>query len=186
MPASRCPRCGLPLPCGARCPARDAAFSRSWAPVAYDGTARALVHALKLGGMVAAADAMAAQIAAGVPPGLLAGGVLVPVPGHPRHRRRRGFDQAERIAAALAVRAALPVAPCLVRGGSAAPQAGAGRAQRLRHGGSTIRARGPVPPRAILVDDVHTTGATLDACARALRAAGSESVVAVAYARTLA
>jgi ComF family protein len=153
--------------------------------VAYDGPARALVHALKLRGAVAAADAMAAQIAVGVPPAMLAGGALVPVPGHPRRRRRRGFDQAERIAAALGRRAALPVAPCLVRDGSAPPQAGAGRAQRLRNAAGAIRVRGAVPARAVLVDDVHTTGATLDNCARALLEAGAEVVVAVSYARTL-
>jgi ComF family protein len=185
LPARRCPRCGLPLPCGARCPARDAAFSRSWAPVAYDGPARALVHALKLRGALAAADAMAAQIAAGVPPALLAGGALVPVPAHPQRRRRRGFDQAERIATALGRRAALAVMPCLVRDGSAPPQVGAGRAQRLRTAGGAIRVRGSAPARAVLVDDVHTTGGTLDSCARALLEAGAEVVVAVSYARTL-
>jgi predicted amidophosphoribosyltransferase len=185
LPADRCRRCGLPSPCGSRCPARAAAFSQAWAPVAYDGTARTLVHALKLRGMVAAADLMAAQIAAVAPPAMLADGVLVPVPGHPRRRRRRGFDQAERIAAALGRRAALPVAGCLSRAGAAPPQAGAGRGQRLRRVGGMIAVTGVAPGRAVLVDDVHTTGATLDACARALRAAGSTSVVAVTYARTL-
>jgi predicted amidophosphoribosyltransferase len=185
LPADRCRRCGQPSPCGARCPARAAAFSHAWAPVAYDGTARALVHALKLRGMTAAADLMAAQIAAGVPPGLLAGATLVPVPGHPLRRRRRGFDQAERIATALGHRAALPVVRCLERGNAAPPQAGAGRAQRLRSGGCAIGVAGAAPERAVLIDDVHTTGATFDACARALRTAGSHAVVAVAYARTL-
>jgi predicted amidophosphoribosyltransferase len=184
LPADCCTRCCLPLPCGPPCPARAAAFEQSWAPVAYDGPARALVHALKLGGMVAAADVMAAQIAACVPPALLAGGTLVPVPGHPRHRRRRGFDQAERIAAALGRRTKRPVSRCLVRGRDAPPQAGASRAERLRNGGSAIAVSGRIPPRAVLIDDVHTTGATLDACARALRAAGAGSVVAVTYART--
>jgi predicted amidophosphoribosyltransferase len=185
LPVDRCRRCGLPNPCGLRCPARAAAFSQAWAPVAYDGTARALVRVLKLRGVLAAADVMAAQIAAGVPPAMLADGVLVPVPGHPRRRRARGFDQAERIATALGRRAALPVARCLTRGGAAPPQAGAGRGERLRRIGGTIGIAGAVPERAILVDDVHTTGATLDACARALRAAGSTSAVAVTYARTL-
>jgi predicted amidophosphoribosyltransferase len=185
LPADRCRRCGLPNRCGGRCPARAAAFSQSWAAVAYDGTARALVHALKLRGMTAAADVMAAQIAAAVPPAMLADGVLVPVPGHPRRRRARGFDQAERIAAALGRRAGLPVAACLTRAGAVPPQAGAGRGQRLRRIGGTIAVAGAAPENAILVDDVHTTGATLDACARALRGAGSASVVAVSYARTL-
>jgi predicted amidophosphoribosyltransferase len=184
LPADCCIRCCLPMPCGPPCPARAAAFERSWAPVAYDGPARALVHALKLGGMIAAADVMAAQIAAGVPRALLADGTLVPVPGHPRHRRRRGFDQGERIAAALARRTKRPLSRCLVRGRDAPPQAGASRAERLRNGGRTISAAGRTPPRAVLIDDVHTTGATLDACARALLDAGAESVVAVTYART--
>jgi predicted amidophosphoribosyltransferase len=185
LPADRCPRCGLPNPCGTRCPARAAAFSQSWSPVVFDGTARALVHALKLRGMIAAADVMAAQIAATVPPTIVGDGALVPVPGHPRRRRARGFDQAERIAAALGHRAALPVVRCLTRGGAAPPQAGAGRGQRLHRIAGAIAVGGAAPERAILVDDVHTTGATLDACARALRAAGTTSAVAVTYARTL-
>nr|MDQ6915258.1 hypothetical protein [Actinomycetota bacterium] len=46
-------------------------------------------------------------------------------------------------------------------------------------------ARGPAPPHVALIDDVHTTGATLDACARALRAAGTKDVTALTYARAL-
>jgi predicted amidophosphoribosyltransferase len=86
---------------------------------------------------------------------------------------------------ALGRRAGLPAASCLRRSGSAPPQAGAGRGQRLLRVGSAIGVDKPAPQRAILVDDVHTTGATLDACARALKSAGSRTVVAVSYARTL-
>jgi predicted amidophosphoribosyltransferase len=186
LPPDRCERCGLPRPCGTSCPAGLAAFERSWAPLAYDGTARALVHALKLRGMTSAADLMAAQIAATAPPELLTEGALVPVPGNPRRRRSRGFDPAESIARALRRRTGLPMRPLLRAAGGGAAQAGAGRRQRLRRSGARIEARGPVPERVVLVDDVHTTGATLDACARALRAAGADAVVAVIYARTLA
>jgi predicted amidophosphoribosyltransferase len=186
LPAGRCERCGLPRPCGASCPAAKAAFARSWAPLAYDATARALVHALKLRGLTSAADLMAAHIAATAPPELLAEGVLVPVPGNPRRRRTRGFDPAEAIARALRRRTGLPMRPLLRASGRGAAQAGAGRRQRLRRREiAVVAGRRAVPERVVLVDDVHTTGATLDACARALRAAGSPMIVAVIYARTL-
>ncbi|HYV15713.1 MAG TPA: double zinc ribbon domain-containing protein [Conexibacter sp.] len=180
----RCARCGLPAPCRT-CPARHAAYASAWAPLAYAGPARALVAALKFHGALPVADLMAAQIAAGAPARLLDGGTLVPVPLHPARRRARGFDQAALIARALARRRGLDLAPCLRRGGRATRQLGAARPQRLAAGRLAIAADGPVPRRAVLVDDVHTTGATFDACARALRAAGSEQVVALAYARAL-
>ncbi|MDW5598780.1 ComF family protein, partial [Conexibacter stalactiti] len=186
LPRERCPRCALPRPCGERCPAHDAAFAAAWAPLAHDGPARALVAALKFRGALPLAELMAAQIAAGAPAELLREVALVPVPLHPARHRRRGFDQAARIAEALARRLALPVASCLRRAGPATRQLGASRATRLAAGRLTLRVAGPVPPRVLLVDDVHTTGATFEACARALRAAGAEHVAAVAYARTLA
>ncbi len=181
-----CGRCGLPQPCGGRCPARGAAFEQAWAPLAHDGPARALVAALKFRGALPVARLMAAQVAAGVPRELLDGATLVPVPLHPARRRARGFDQAALIASELARRSGLPTAPCLHRRGQPTRQLDSGRtarrdaAQRQR-----LHAAGPVPPHALLVDDVHTTGATFDACARALRAAGAQRVSAIAYARTL-
>jgi predicted amidophosphoribosyltransferase len=182
----RCPRCALPAPCGPRCPARSAAFERAWAPLAHDGPARALVAALKFNGALPVAQLMAAQIAAAVPRELLAEAVLVPVPVHPARLRARGFDQAALIAAALAARSGRPVGACLRRGGRPTRQLGADRS--TRHAAAArqlLRIAGPVPGRAVLIDDVHTTGATFDACARVLRAAGAQRVVAVAYARTL-
>jgi predicted amidophosphoribosyltransferase len=181
----RCARCALPAPCGRRCPAARAAFDAAWTPVAYGGAARALVTALKFRGASAAADVMAAQMAATAPPGLLDGAVLVPVPAHRARRRQRGFNQAERLTRALARRTGRPAARCLVRDGPPTRQLGARRATRLSTGRIAVRARGTAPPVALLVDDVYTTGATLDACARALREAGSSTVRAIAYARTL-
>ena len=180
----RCPRCALPAPC-APCPARGAAFARSWAPLAHSGPARALVNALKFGGALALADLMAAQLAAGAPPWLAAGGPLVPVPAHPARARGRGFDQAHLLARALGRRAGLGVEPCLRRGGPARRQLGASRRRRVAAGRIEVVAREPVPERATLVDDVHTTGATLYACARALRHSGARDVCALTYSRTL-
>jgi ComF family protein len=182
----RCRRCGLPAPCGPRCPSEGSALAQAWAPVAFEGPARALVHALKFRGALAVADAMAAQILAGAPPGLLAPpAALVPVPTHPWRRRARGFDHADCLATEIAARSGLPVARCLVRRGAPTRQAGASRAARRAPGRIDIRMRGDPPSSAVLVDDVHTTGATLEACASALRRAGAYTVCAVAYARAL-
>jgi ComF family protein len=180
-----CPRCALPAH-RRGCPAAAAAFSRAWAPLAYDGVARQLVAALKFRGALPVAALMAAHVAANLPAEVRdrPPDALVPVPPQATRRRRRGFDPAAVLAAALAPRLGLPVRDCLRRR-DRERQLGATRAQRRRAGRLTIELRAPPPARALLIDDVHTTGATLDACARVLRAAGCEEVIAVTYARTL-
>jgi ComF family protein len=184
LPAQRCERCGLPRHRRGGCPAARAAFARAWSPLAYEGVARQLVGALKFRGALPLADLMAAHIAANLPHDLRAG-VLVPVPAQPLRRRRRGFDPAAALCAALAPRLGLPERACLHRRDRGRRQVGASRTQRRRPGRLTIELRAPPPRQALLVDDVHTTGSTLDACARALVAGGCLEVVAVTYARTL-
>jgi predicted amidophosphoribosyltransferase len=183
----RCPRCALPRHPARGCPAGGAAFAGAWAPLAYEGSARALVAALKFRGALAVAALMGAQLAAHLPPALREAPepALVPVPPHPVRRRRRGFDPAAELAAALAGRTGLVPAPILRRRDRAPRQVGLGRAQRRRAGRLVIETTRQPPARVLLIDDVHTTGATLDACARALVAAGCGEVVAVTYARAL-
>ena len=154
--------------------------------MAFEGPARAVVHALKFRGALGLADLMAAQMVATAPPGLLdRRAVLVPVPTPAARRRTRGFDHAARLAAAVGARADLEVVACLRRAGPAPRQARARRAARLADGRVRVEVCGPVPPVAVLVDDVHTTGATLAACARKLRGNGAFEVTALAYARAL-
>ena len=159
-----------------------------WAPLAYDGPARALVRALKFRGVPGVAWPMSAPMVAAAPPRLLDGSaVLVPVPLHPRRARTRGFNQAERLAAALGRRTGMSVEDCLRRRGPAgARQVGRGRTERLAgiSGAVELRPGADPPARALLVDDVVTTGATLAACAAALREGGAAHVAAIAYART--
>jgi predicted amidophosphoribosyltransferase len=128
---------------------------------------------------------MAAQMASGAPVGLLDVDALVPVPPDRARARRRGFDPASRLASELARRTGIPVAPCLRRAGPGRSQVGARARERRAAGRIRVLAVAPAPARALLVDDVHTTGATLDACARALRAAGASHVAAITYSRTL-
>jgi predicted amidophosphoribosyltransferase len=183
----RCPRCALPRHSARGCPAAGAAFAGAWAPLAYEGSARALVAALKFRGALAVASLMGAQLAAHLPRALRGPPVpvLVPVPPHPVRRRRRGFDPAAELTAALAGRTGLPAAQLLRRRDRAPRQVGLGRAQRRQSGRLLIETARAPPARVLLVDDVHTTGATLDACAHALVAAGCREVVAVTYARAL-
>lgn len=184
LPAFACRRCALP-DCR-RCPARGAQWDAAWSPLSHVGAARALVHALKFRRARAAADVLAAHLVGA--PGWVVGAraVVVPVPGGPGRVRRRGYDQADVLAAALARRTGVPVASCLVRpAAGASRQLGAGRELRLTPGRQRVRTVTAVPRDCVLLDDVHTTGATLRACASALRAAGAERVTVVAATRAL-
>jgi predicted amidophosphoribosyltransferase len=148
----------------------------------YEGVPRRLVAALKFGARLLLAHAAAEAIAADAGE-LLAGTTLVPVPAAPNRARRRGFDSAAEISRALASLGGLDVKPCLART-SGPRQVGRSRAARLADP-PDVRLDGRAPRCAALVDDVVTTGATLSACARALREGGSERVVAVAFAHSM-
>jgi ComF family protein len=129
---------------------------------------------------------MGAEIARRAPPGLIHG-TLVPVPAHARRALRHGFNPAREIARALGRCSGFSVREPLERTGRSRPQVRLERAARLvnARGSVALRAGASAPERAVLVDDVYTTGATLDACARALRAAGSRQVAAVTFARAV-
>jgi predicted amidophosphoribosyltransferase len=157
-------------------------LDRAWSSASYEGVARDLVGALKFRRLLPVAELMAERIEWLAPAHMLSG-TIVPVPAAPPRLRRRGFDPAGELAAALAERLATPLENCLERRGSGR-QVGRRRAERVGHP-PRIQAIAAAPRSALLVDDVLTTGATLTACARALRAAGSSRVVAVTFARRL-
>jgi predicted amidophosphoribosyltransferase len=147
-----------------------------------DGVARRVVHGLKYARRLALAEVAAAAMLRALPPHEKAG-VVVPVPAGPWRWRWRGFDPAGEIAISLARAAALPLVECLRRRGGRR-QVGRHRSERLSNP-PAVRAAGPCPSEALLVDDVWTTGATLSACARALREGGCRRIVALTLARTV-
>jgi predicted amidophosphoribosyltransferase len=147
----------------------------------YTGPARRIVAALKSGRAPAAAATAAELIAECLPPPR-PGTVVVPVGAAIGRRLLRGLDPAAEIALALGLRLGAPTVAALARRDRRRQR---GRRRELRIADPPrFRARGPAPDEVLLVDDVLTTGGTLRACAAALRAAGSDRVGAVAFART--
>jgi predicted amidophosphoribosyltransferase len=178
-----CERCGAGLAAAPRVrepgpPDVDLAVSAS----PFDGVARLVVHGLKFGRRLSLAGVAAEAMLRALPPGESPQGV-VPVPPGPWRWRWRGFDPAEEIAIAAAEATGLPFSPCLRRGGGRR-QVGRRRWQRLADP-PRVWSAGPAPRHLLLVDDVWTTGATLEACAEALRGAGARRVVALTLARAL-
>jgi predicted amidophosphoribosyltransferase len=159
-----------------------AGLDRAWSSASYEGVARDLVVALKFRRLLPVADLMAERIEWLAPAHMLSG-TVVPVPPALPRLRRRGFDPAGELAAALAARLEAPIKRCLERRGGGR-QVGRRRSERLGRP-PRIEPCGAAPRSALLVDDVLTTGATLTACACALRAAGASRVVAVTFARRL-
>lgn len=149
----------------------------------YEGTLRDLVHALKYQGRRSIAPRLA-QLMASQSATLLAGtDYVVPVPLHRARKRERGFNQAEDLARGLGA----PVLLALCRTRPTRPQVDLPADERrdnVRHAFALRRIGHGVRGRTIvLVDDVATTGATLEACARVLKTAGAAEVRALTVAR---
>jgi ComF family protein len=158
------------------------------AAFAYEGPMRRALAALKYTGASALAPILAtlAEPAMGRVLAIAGDSCFVPVPVHRERRRERGYNQAEAIARALGSRAGAPTLDVLERVRPTTKQHRLDRAARLANMRDAFAVRAAVrelPPTVVIVDDIITTSATLEACASVLRGAGVEEVYGFAVAR---
>ena len=199
-----CARCGEPFPgmlppdflCG-NCAARE--WTLSWARAAWraEGPVRDGIHDFKYRGRFHLLASLTDRLEDGFRQ--FAAGenwdALVYVPLHPLRQRDRGFNQAEELCRELGRRQGIPVLDCLCRVRPTEKQAWLTRGGRLRNlaGAFDFRRNGRLPflktrfdvngLRLLLVDDVFTTGATAEACARVLSSEGAARIAALTVAR---
>jgi ComF family protein len=181
-----CPRCALASPGGAlcgRCLAEPPAYDATVAALAYAFPADTLVHALKFRGELALAPLLA-EILFHKIYGNESIDLVVPVPLSPRRLRERGYNQAAEIARRLEARAPLELFLC-ERSRDTAAQTELPWSERRRNVRGAFRCARPIPGGTVaVVDDVMTTGATLDEMAATLKQAGAARVVNWVVART--
>ncbi len=170
----RCPRCRRAAPL----------VTAAAAIGPYDGVLQTLVQALKYDARTTLARPLAARMCVAGPGVLEGADAVVPVPLHRSRQRRRGFNQALELARHLGP----PVLNALTRPQATRPQADLPAARRHANVRGAFAVRRGIAVRGmtlVLVDDVSTTGATLDACARPLLDAGAAEVRALTAAKTV-
>ena len=182
-----CRRCGMPTAFDVfvceECKGVDFGFESARAPLRYEGVGKRIVHALKYAGYLRVVEKLMVPMMREVLTGDF--DVVVPVPLHRSRLRRRGFNQAELMARSLAEKINTPVSDRLEAVRRTRDQVELSAAGRRANVEGAFRMRGTVRGRALLVDDVFTTGATLSACAGALRRAGAGEVHALSLCRTV-
>ncbi len=191
LPPPVCHACGGALPAAAHttlsvcqdCLRHPPVVDQARAIGVHDGALRAIIHAFKYGGHRSLARPLAERMRTAGATIVAGSSAVIPVPLHGSRRRSRGFNQAADLAGHLG----LPVAHALIRTRETSTQTALPAEERRANVASAFRpARSAAALRGttvLLVDDVRTTGATLDACAAALKEAGVLKVVALTAAR---
>ena len=178
-----CPRCGRPQPSGiicSTCYSQRHEIDGIRSPFRFEAVIRQAIHQLKYRNLRAIAEPLADLLYEYLTDKPMPGEVLVPVPLHRKRLRERGYNQSELLSRELSKLVNLPViADCLVRKRHAPPQTRATSVSERQSNvvnAFTCRDRRLQDIKVLLIDDVATSGATLDACAAALKAAGASSV----------
>jgi ComF family protein len=187
-----CPKCGRPQSSAILCPSCvgwQAEIDGIRSPFRFDGVIRQAIHQLKYRNLRAVAGLFAQLLNDYLISNPVPGEVLVPVPLHRKRLKERGYNQSSLLAQELVKLTNLPlVDDCLVRERHALPQARTANVEERRSNVANAfscrdgRLKGR---QVLLIDDVSTSGATLDACARALKEAGAASVWGLVLAREI-
>ena len=173
----------------ANCAHRRIYFDAAVAAYRGRGIVRQMIHEFKYGRQIHLRHLVARWLHAALDDERLCGrrfDVIVPVPLHPARQRERGFNQASVLAELLSAQTSIPAKPVLERIRYTTTQTALDRSERMEnlHNAFRLRKNGDVRSlRVLLVDDVLTTGFTLNECARVLKRAGAFSVHAATAAR---
>jgi ComF family protein len=187
-----CPRCGRPQPSGIVCPeciSRRTDIDGIRAPFRFEGLIREAVHQFKYKNLRSLDQIFSGFLFDYLELNPLPAAVLVPVPLHPRRLKERGYNQSSLLTNLLGKSLGLPVdEDCLVRRKFVLAQTRTHTAGERRQ---NVREAFACPAAnlsgqdVLLIDDVSTSGATLDACAGALKSAGAKSVWGLVLAREI-
>ena len=192
-----CGHCGVSLPSGAfegaeqfrcgDCGAGSYFLDHVRSYGAYEGPLRIAHHAFKFEGMESLRAELARKMAGAEPESFWRDiKTLVPVPQSSERERERGYNPAALLAGEISTLTACPVYPILRKSRSTPPQMSLKREERLKNprGAYEVTGGGPLPGKILLVDDVFTTGSTLEECARILKKSGVLWVGALVWGRT--
>ena len=192
-----CDHCGISLPARAfegslllRC--RDCGeetyfLDRVRAVGPYEGSLRIAHHGFKFEGMEKLGHAIGKKMLVSIPSPFWEGvEALVPVPLSAERERERGYNPSTLLAGEISEIIQVPARPLVKKARPTLPQMSLSKEARLKNPKGAYQWNGPapVPGKVILVDDVFTTGATLEECARVLKKAGVQWVGAVVFGRT--
>lgn len=186
-PTATCPQCAEQTTHGERCGAclkETPHFDRTLAVFRYDFPIDRIIHALKYGHQLAVADWLGQQIAAQIEGEV---SMIVPLPLHPERLRERGFNQSLEIARTVADRLGLTIDHSSVFRNRATPrQADLPLKERRKNVRGAFECNSDMTGKhVLLIDDVMTTGATLNECARVLKLHGAAQVCVAVAARAL-
>src|SRR5262249_6534274 len=179
-----CPQCGVPAIaieglCGA-CRLGEHAFDYARSALLFNDAFREIIHHFKYSDRVSLAKPLGELLRKCVDRQAFEAQIVIPVPLHPSRERQRGFNQAELLADLLKRQ----VDARLLRRRKRTPsQTGLSRSRRTLNLAGAFEVRGKVPGCVMIVDDVYTTGATLNEIAKTLKRAGAVRVEALTVAR---